>query len=91
MAYDAVLVARRGLGVEELRLASRPFAEAVRWALFAETAAPQLEGARELVATDPPDSLSGAERTEHIAARGRARERVREIEALLYPDGDADV
>jgi hypothetical protein len=60
LTYDVVLVARRGFGVEEERLATPAFADAVRWAQFAERLAPELIAARQKAATDPPEGLMKA-------------------------------
>jgi hypothetical protein len=84
-----VLAARRGLGVDEHRSASSTFLEAVRWALFAESHVPELEVLREVIAIDPPDALTGAERTQFIANRVSARKRMAQLEALLYPEDEA--
>ncbi len=59
MIFDAVLVARRGLGVDELRSLTPLFASAVRWAVFAEQVAPDLQAAERVARTDPPDELLG--------------------------------
>lgn len=88
MTYDAVLAARRGIGVEEQRLARPELVEAIHWAVFAEAQAGQLEDLRTVVATDPPDSLKGADRAQFIANRTLARSELRKLEALLYPDDD---
>ncbi len=89
MTYDAVLVARRGLGPTELRLAAPEFLRAVRWAVFAEKLAADLPAVRSAVATDPPDGLMGADLTAFMARRTKLRGSLAELEALLYPeDGD---
>jgi hypothetical protein len=88
MAYDAALVARRGLGPDEIRLIEPTFAAAVRWALFAEKLSPDLADLRR-VDHDPPDALTGAARTQFMAARSKAREQYRRELALLYPDDEA--
>jgi len=84
-----MLAVRRGLGPEELRLARPVFLEAVRWALFAEKLAPDLAELRSTIATDPPDSLVGAERVRFMNRRTAAREELAERIALLYPE-DSD-
>lgn len=89
MTYDAVLVARRGLGPTELRLARPAFLRAVRWALYAEKVSADLPEIRSAVATDPPDALMGADRISFMATRTKLRESLAERESLLYPeDGD---
>ena len=89
MTYDAVLVARRGLGPAELRLGRPAFLRAVRWALYAEKVGAVLPEIRQAVATDPPDGLTGAARTAFMANRTHLRESLAVTEAILYPeDGD---
>jgi hypothetical protein len=88
MAYDAALVARRGLGPDEIRLIDPTFAAAVRWALFAEKLSPDLADLEKLD-RDPPDSLTGSARTQYISARRQAREQRDAEMALLYPEGEA--
>jgi hypothetical protein len=83
--YDAVLVARRGMGPDELRLISTRFASAVRWALFVERASRSLEDLREAVRRDPPDELTGARRTAFMTARTRMRAQLADLEATLFP------
>jgi hypothetical protein len=85
MTYDAVLVARRGLGVDEQRLATTVFMDAVRWAVFAESLAPELTGLRRVVETDPPDSLTGQARTAFMAQRIECRAQLKRVEAALFP------
>jgi len=84
-----VLAARRGLGVDEQRLAMPWFVEAVRWAVFAEALSHELRELREVTAIDPPDSLSGADRSAFIANRTAARERVKDLESALYPEDES--
>ena len=88
MTYDAVLVARRGLGPAELRLGQPGFLRAVRWALYAEKVGADLPELRSAVATDPPDGLTGANRTAFMANRRHLRESLAATEAALYPEGD---
>jgi hypothetical protein len=90
MTYDAVLVARRGLGPTELRLARPAFLRAVRWALYAEKLSTDLPEMRAAVATDLPDTLVGAERTAFMAARTKLRATLAETERALYPPDEAD-
>lgn len=90
MTYDAVLAARRGLGVEEQRLAPPALLEAVYWARYAEAEAPHLADLREVVGTDPPDSLQGPDRTQFIANRTATRAALRELEDQLYPADEED-
>jgi hypothetical protein len=87
MAYDAALVARRGLGPDEIRLIEPTFAAAVRWAYFVEKISPDVADLRRLD-HDPPDALAGAARTEFMAARSQARKQYRVEMALLYPEDD---
>ena len=90
MTYDAALVARRGLGADELLLASAPFAAAVRWAFFAEKVGTDLAELRAAVALDPPDGLGGQPLMDFIAQRRRLRAELASREAaLLLDDADA--
>ncbi len=89
MAYDAVLVARRGLGPDEIRLIEPAFASAVRWALFAEKLAPDVADLRRVTTNEPSDALAGAARIAFIRARSTARASLAEEEALLYPADEA--
>ena len=63
--------------------------DAVRWALFAEKLAPDLAELRSIIATDPPDSVVGAERVKFMNRRTQAREDLAERELLLYPPDEA--
>ena len=90
MTYDAVLVARRGLGPAELRLGQPGFLRAVRWALYAEKVGADLPELRSAVATDPPDGLTGAGRTAFMANRRHLRESLAATEAALYPEDRDD-
>jgi len=83
-----VLAARRGLGVEEQRLASPDLVEAIHWAVFAESHAPRLAELREVAEIDPPDSLTGSELTEFMQNRTRVRDEIKRVEATLYPDDE---
>jgi hypothetical protein len=83
-----VLVARRGLGAEEERLATPGFLEAVRWAHYAEQLAPALQRSRSVADGDPPPQLlkaGGQELIDFRASRAKAREVVAELEAALFP------
>jgi hypothetical protein len=82
-----VLASKRGLGRDELRYATGEFLEAIRWVAFVEKLAPDLVQARVTAATDPgPDSLKGGPALiEFNARRLRARDRVAELEPILYP------
>jgi hypothetical protein len=88
MTYDAVLVARRGLGPTELRLAQPAFLRAVRWALFAEKAGDGLAEMRAAAATETPDGLTGAALTTFMVSRSAVRDQLAETERLLYPKDD---
>jgi hypothetical protein len=85
MTYDAILVARRGLGPDEIRLIQPAFASAVRWALLAEKLAPDVADLRRLVALDTPDGLTGAARVAFMDSRRKARAALKVEEAMLYP------
>jgi len=88
MTYDAVLVARRGLGPSELRLAVPALMGAVRWAMFAEKFGADLPELRTAVATDPPDALVGADRAAYMARRTALREQLKLTEEILFPGDD---
>lgn len=66
-------------------MATSGFLDAIHWALYAEQLSPLLEDARQVAATDPPRELMGSMLTEFIARRGRARERLKALEAALFP------
>lgn len=84
-----MLVARRGLGPDELRLIEPEFASAVRWALFAEKLAPDVAELRRLTAHDPPDGLIGPARVKFMDARTKNRDLLNREIALLYPADEA--
>ncbi len=88
MAYDAVLVARRGLGPSELKLGRPGFLRAVRWALFAEKASADLRELRSAAASETPDGLTGAALTAYTASRKAIREELPALEARLYPEDE---
>lgn len=88
MTYDAVLVARRGLGVDEMRLIAPGFGAAVRWAVFAEKMSEGLDEQRSAARADIPPGLTGAQRIEFTASRNRLREDLKLRDAILYPVGD---
>lgn len=88
MTYGAVLAARRGLGVEEQRLARPELVEAIHWAVFAEANAGRLADLREVVAIDPPDELTGAARSSFMSNRTIARDELKALEARLYPEDE---
>lgn len=98
MTFNAVLVARRGLGVEELRLLTPEMSAAVRWAVMAESMVPRLEAAEEVARTEPSNELLGlksdpaAERQKALAEFRARRERARKFAAqwrpILFPDDE---
>lgn len=95
MTYDAVLVARRGLGVEEMRLIDPVFKAAVRWATFIDKAyepVPDLIAAANAEYPDPkPNPASeGARRNEFMAKRRAAREELARIRKMLMLDEAPD-
>lgn len=88
MTYDAVLVARRGLGADELRLVAPGFLDAVRWSVWAERLAPGIGDLETVVATEPT-GLAGKALMEHIARRSDARKRLARLRRdLMLDDGD---
>lgn len=82
MIFDAVSVARRGVGAEELRLASPAFLDAVRWAAYAERMWDGVEEQKALAASTP-HGLSGAAMTEFLGERTKARAFVKQRRELL--------
>lgn len=90
MTYDAVLVARRGLGVDELRLLSPRFMQAVRWALFAEKVSAGI-GQMRAHLRDSPSGLTGQALTDWKAMRTAVRAEVARIDRTIYPPDDEDV
>ena len=90
MSYDAALVARRGLGADELRLIDPGFAAAVRWAFFAEKVGADLPALRADVTRDPPEGMTGQALVDFQTTRNQVRSTVAELDALLYPPGDED-
>ena len=85
-----MLVARRGLGIDELRLIEPAFQSAVRWALFAEQVAKPLDESRRAASHDPPDHLSGKARNEFMSNRKAIRADIARLEAAIYPQDDDD-
>ena len=86
-----MLVARAGLGAADLALIDPGFLAAVRWALFAEKLSDGLGELRAAVGTDPPDSLTGAERMTFIETRKRLREELRlRLAALHLPEAERE-
>lgn len=91
MIYDAVLVARRGLGISETRLIDPIFASAVRWAVYAEKLSDGLGELRQNAAAQTPDGLKGAPLVRFVTQRNALREELKKREAALYPpDDEAD-
>jgi len=85
-----VLAARRGLGVDEMNLASPAFAAAVRWAVFAETAGADFGEMKAAAEAEVPEHLrkGGAELVEFRKSRERIRGTVKDLEAVLFPRDD---
>lgn len=86
MTYD-VLLALRGWGEREFRLASPDFLSAVRHALFAERMAPELAAARAVQDT-PFIGLSFAAYADLARKKTQAIDQIKILEPLLVPDGD---
>lgn len=75
-------MARRGLGPDELRLASPPFLNAVRWTLFAEKVYAQVQTEQQVL-----DMTEASKRTsEVIGARKAARETIAELRVAMDLD-----
>jgi len=85
VTYDAVLMARRGLGADELRLASPGFLDAVRWAAYAQLT---YEGTDELqaAAAQEPHGLAGAQFTRFQGNRTALRDEIKRRRTLLLLD-----
>ena len=88
MTYEAVLVARRGLGIAEMRLIDPLFASAVRWAIYAEKLSDGLGELRQSARSDTPDGLKGPALIRFITQRSAVREELKKREAALYPPDD---
>lgn len=91
MTYDAVLVARRGLGIDEMRLISPQFGAAVRWAVFAEKLTDGIGESRGNAEMAMPDGLTGQQRTDFMGRRTKIREHLKQLDAVLYPEDDDGV
>lgn len=87
LTYDALLVARHGLGADEQRLASDELLEAVRWVLFAEKAAPELAEWRRVVGMKASE-LDGQARIDLMASQRVARDLVKRAVPILFPEDD---
>lgn len=85
-----MLAARRGFGLAETNLVSSEFLDAIRWTMYVEQLAPVLEDARRTAATDPPEALMGATLIAFNARRREARDRVKALEAALFPADEVD-
>lgn len=79
---DAVL-ATRGWGAEEFRLASPRLLDAARWALIAEKAVPLFQEQRQIADTVPE---AGAD-PDRWRNRLIAIEYVKHVKPWLFPDG----
>ena len=88
MTYEAVLVARRGLGIAEMRLIDPLFASAVRWAIYAEKLSDGLCELRQNAGSETPDGLKGGALIRFITQRNAVREELKKREAALYPPDD---
>lgn len=84
--YDALLAAR-GWGEQDFRLADPGFLSTVRWTLFAERTGPMLAKVDE-AAADPPMDLDRETKRRLAAGRRAAKTRLRELEPLVVPEGD---
>jgi hypothetical protein len=84
-------VARRGLGPDELRLASPPFLDAVRWTVFAEKVYAEVD-AWQPAAQQSQEGLKGQMLNDVIASRKAARETIAQLrgELLLTDDVPAE-
>jgi len=90
MTYDAVLVARRGLGADEIRLIDPRFLAAVRFALFAEQLGEGISELRAAVERPIKSDEIGPDAQAFMALRKSMRDDLAARDAALYPpDGDA--
>ena len=80
MTYDALLVGRRGLGVEEMRLVSPGFASAVRWGVYVEKAYERVVDLTELVTTEVPDPKESLAKADARRMEFAKRQRVARTE-----------
>lgn len=87
LTYDAIL-ATRGWGHDEFRLASPRFLSAVRAALFAEAGVRILAESEQAANVAVPSDLPLATRGELIKHRLAAQEDVRRLRPMLFPEGD---
>lgn len=85
-----MLTARRGLGIDELRLIDPRFAAAVRFALFAEKLADGIGRLRAEVKSEPPASLQGKAFTDFTAMRAAMRADLKQRDEALYPPDVSD-
>jgi hypothetical protein len=89
MTYDAVAVARRGLGQPEVDLMSPTMAAAVRWAMYVDKAYEPVPELERIAAVDPPNSgLTGPQRMSFIANRNKAREMLKATREAIMLDDD---
>lgn len=86
MIYDAVLVARRGLGADEFRLVSPGFLAAIRWAVYAEMIDKGADELRSMAGQDAR-GVAPTDLPRFIAANKAARDEVTRRRHLLLLDG----
>lgn len=84
MSYDAALVARRGIGADELARMGPAFGVLVRWAMIVEKLYAPVPEAMRVASMDPPGGMTGPDLVEFRANRGMARDIVREIRRTLF-------
>jgi hypothetical protein len=88
VTYDAVLVARRGLGAAELELAGPGFLAAVRWASYAIRICDGLDDLK-AIADEKPSGLAGQSLIDFQAKRSATRAEIKQRRVrLLLEDPD---
>ncbi len=77
------MVARRGLGADEVERMTPAFAALVRWALIVEKGYEPVPELERVAAMDPPDGLSGSSLVDFRGNRGKARDALLAIRSWL--------
>lgn len=83
-----ILSARRGWGPDEFRLVSPMFAEAVRFAVFAEKAAPLLGDLEGVQNIPMKHGMAGEDRLALARAKRDAAKALPAIREALYPEDE---
>lgn len=80
-----MLLSLRGWGREDFRLATPEFAEAARWAIFAEGGVRELTQARQIEAEPFGADMTNPANVQLIRAKGQAKDVIAAWTDLLYP------